>query len=147
MQIHPIFYKFLRGVRKKNFFVPKNKKISFFGHVRKFLEKVTCQIFFFFFYFWGRKIFFSWTPPKFFVEKQGYLHTLDHHPIKNMNYFPYNFENVTFGSTKPKKYIFENIGKIIHEKDQKNTKNMAYFLKNTTFGRELFSLYFQICIF
>ena len=64
-----------------------------------------------------------------------------------MNFFPYNFENVTFGSTKPKKYIFENIGKKIHEKDQKIQKNIPHFLKISGPSRELFSLYFQICIF
>ena len=76
------------------------------------------KIFVFFFIFGGRKFFFL-DPPQKFVEKQGYLHTLDHHRLKNMNYFPYIFENVTFGSTKHKKYIFRKIGKIIHKKRPK----------------------------
>ena len=77
-----------------------------------------------FFIFGDEKIFFP-DPPQKFVENRVYLHTLVHRPLKNMNFFPYNFENVTFGSTKHKKYIFRKIGEKIHVMDRKNIKNMV----------------------
>ena len=131
MQIPLFFYKFLRGVGKKKNFRPlkikkKNKKfgtcVKNFSESRVKFELFSGQnflthvpTFLFFFLFLGDENFFFPDPPQKFVEKQGYLHTLDHRPLKIVNYFPYIFENVTFGSTKPKKYIFENMGKIIHD--------------------------------
>ena len=95
--------------------------------------------FFVFFFIFGDEKFFFPDPPKKFVENRGYLHTLDHRPLKNVNYFPYIFENVTFGSTKPKKYIFEFLGKKIHEKDQKILKSMVYFFKKSGHHAHIFS--------
>ena len=102
--------------------------------------------FFLFFYFWDEKIFFP-GPPQNLLLFEGYLHTLDHRRSKNVNYFPYIFENVTFGSTKPKKYIFENIGKIIHEKDRKFLKTMPHFLKNFGHNPMFFPYIFKYVFF
>ena len=138
--------RFRGGVQEKNFFVPKNKKKKKFWHVTFSKNFRTCpkkEIFFIF----GTKNFFFPGVGQNLLLSEGYLHTLDHRPLKNMNYFPYIFENVTFGSAKPKKYIFRKMGKIIHEKDRKFSKSMVGFLYFTTFGRELFPPFFWICIF